>query len=97
MVYVLCTEDFSFIKVGKSKNLKNRLNNIQVGCPYKLGLWAGIYTPIPNDVEKDLHGRLEDYHYRGEWFVPDDDCLDYILRYVSLTNKSVRGCISALL
>ena len=57
MVYVIVTNDFKFMKIGSTKAFKQRLSNIQSGCPFKLSLWLGIRTPVHKAVEKDLQKK----------------------------------------
>ncbi len=87
MVYVLRTQDFEFIKVGRTKDFKSRLNNVQSGCPFDLYLWCAIYTPESAVVEADLHRSLSHAHLRGEWFKPGDSDLDLILDFCQKRNR----------
>lgn len=96
-VYVLATFDFKYVKIGQSITLKQRINNIQSGCPFTLTLWLSIKTPNPIQIEKFLHKRMAHVHMRGEWFAPKDDDLDYLLDYFKETNKHVKEVRYALL
>ena len=97
LVYVICVDNFNFIKIGITKSPKNRFSNLQTGCPYKISLWAGIRTPKPKKIESFLHKKLEFCNFRGEWFKPDSDVLDYLSDFFDATNKNVRKSYDALL
>ena len=97
MVYIITTNNFEFIKVGKSTNFKSRLSNIQSGCPLELSLWCAIRTPIPGEVEKALHAMLSHCGTRGEWFAPEGDDLDAVMEFCTSTNENVKGVRNALL
>lgn len=89
MVYAITTLEFEFIKIGQTKNFKQRLRNIQSGCPFRLGLWIACNTKEFKRVEKEAHELLDNCHYRGEWFAPNEDDLDRIQDYLqSEINKT---------
>jgi len=97
MVYVISTSDFKFIKVGHSSNFKNRIRNIQSGCPLDLAIWCSIRTPISEKVESSLHSVLAHCSIRGEWFSPSMEDLDSVLVFCEKTNQSVKEAHRALL
>lgn len=88
-VYVLTTHDFGFIKIGKSSALKQRMINIQSGCPFDLHLWLTIRTPKPSEIESFLHSKLCHCSVRGEWFSPLKNDIDYLLSFFSETNRHI--------
>ena len=96
-VYVLTTQQFEYIKIGRTTNLKQRISNIQSGCPFLLSLWLGIRTPNDSQVEKHLHKAMRHAHLRGEWFVPQVQDLNYLIDFFNLTNQNVREVSNALL
>jgi len=55
------------VKIGKSNNVKKRMQQIQVGCPSKVELLFSYYQLHEND-EKALHARFGDLRSSGEWF-----------------------------
>lgn len=97
MVYVLTTRQFEYIKIGRTKHLKQRMRNIQSGCPFALALWLSIRTTKDAEIEKHLHHSMRHVHLRGEWFEPKVEDLDYLLSFFDLTNKNVREVSDALL
>lgn len=96
MVYVITTADFAHIKVGLTKCMRQRLSNIQSGCPFSLSLWLAIRTPIPEKIEQYVHNQLRQHNTRGEWFSPDAPALDWMVRFFTETNRNVREVANAL-
>jgi len=97
MTYVLRTNNFEFIKIGYAKSIKQRMSNIQNGCPFKLFFWLAIYSPRYVEIEKYLHTKFDHCRYRGEWFTPLPDDLDELLIFFENTNKHIREVQNALL
>ena len=97
MVYIITTGDFQYMKIGKTKSFKQRLNNIQSGCPFKLSLWLSIRTPKSDEIEKFLLKKMSHVNTRGEWFTPGAKDLDYLSGFVNSTNSNIREEYSALL
>lgn len=96
-VYALATVDMSFVKIGKTTSIKQRLINIQSGCPFELFLWLTVRTPKPDEVEKDAHKRFTHCRTRGEWFKPTSKDLDQMLAFFQATNLNVKEVARALL
>lgn len=64
------------IKIGRSKNVKKRVSDLQVACPLKLTL---LYSGKGGkDAESELHSRFNRYQRIGEWFDPAKEILDFI-------------------
>ena len=88
-VYVLATPDFEYIKVGKSTALKQRMINVQSGCPFDLSLWLVIRTPRASEIEAHVHQSLNHCHVRGEWFNPAKRDLDRLVSFFVDTNQHI--------
>ena len=97
MVYIISTEDFKYIKIGKTGSIKNRFGNIQTGCPFKLFFWLGIYTEDSTSIENYLHSEMESKRLHGEWFEPDAEDLDFLQQFSWTKNLETRRSIRALL
>ncbi len=76
-IYLIGSKDSSLYKIGVTKqaNIKKRLENIQVGCPYNIEVLDVFESKYPYKVEKIIHRSLsfckEDANgvkLRGEWF-----------------------------
>jgi len=97
MVYAIEAEDLKYVKIGRTKNFKQRLNNIQSGCPFKLRLWLQIRTFSPKETEEYLHSQLNHCLLRGEWFSPNESDQDYLIDFFAGQNLETRRVINALL
>ncbi len=54
------------LKIGRARDVNERLNNLQRYCPIKLRLlWS---QPGGSDVESAFHRRFAEYRTYGEWF-----------------------------
>ena len=96
MVYVLTSDEFKFIKIGHTKSIRNRLRNIQNGCPYKLYLWYSIFTPRFVEIERYLHERFNHCRFRGEWFSPLEDDIDQLASFFAGTNSHIQGILRGI-
>lgn len=76
-IYLIGTHEKSLYKIGvtEEKEIKTRLRNIQVGCPYKIEIIDSFPTPYAYKVEKILHRSLvcektdgDGVSLHGEWF-----------------------------
>ena len=77
MIYFIQSGENGPIKIGYTdNNIQDRLNQLQTANPYHLKLlW--YYQGSLQD-EKELHGKFEHEHIRGEWFHPSRKLLDFI-------------------
>lgn len=67
LVYIIGNRIHGFCKIGRTKKLKTRLADLQVGCPYELDILA-TFQNKGAPFEQLLHERAAPYHIRGEWF-----------------------------
>ena len=65
-----------FIKIGFTRNLSRRLEELALGHPYEILLLHDI--PGTFDTETDMHRRFRHLHVRGEWFKKDAELLEFI-------------------
>lgn len=91
IVYVLTTSDFKYTKIGIAKNIKQRMSNVQSGCPFHLTLYLGAHAPNTRDIEKYLHKHFEDKNTRGEWFCLDVGEIDWLSDFFSELNKEIKS------
>ena len=73
-LYFIQSDLTGMIKIGRSKNPKKRLLQLQTGNPNKLRLVA--FFKGMGWQEKILHERLSFYRLEGEWF--SYDCIGSI-------------------
>ncbi|MFC6720243.1 GIY-YIG nuclease family protein [Natrialbaceae archaeon GCM10025896] len=56
------------IKIGRAKDPRQRLKDLQVACPFQLKLRKTQTPDNALEVEKFLHRKFQKYHLQGEWF-----------------------------
>lgn len=66
-VYVV-TAGRRHVKIGHSRNVKNRLMGIQTGCPFTVKIAGQWNTPRAQEIERRAHAILAKYRWAGEWF-----------------------------
>jgi hypothetical protein len=66
------------IKIGTTKNIKNRMSQLQTSIPFQLILLKFIKGDFIK--EKELHDKFSQYRLSGEWFSENDELLDYIAK-----------------
>ena len=89
-LYLIHCVGFTYYKIGRTKNLKNRLQMLQTGCPFDLNVIAsvGSYNLISN--ENYLHNLFKNKKARNEWFDFDNYEIDLIkLWFKHEDNRSV--------
>lgn len=90
-IYVVSCLDF--VKIGIAKRPRDRLNNMQVGCPLELKIIAEYLTHNPKQDERRLHDLLDKFLVRGEWFKIPDNLIAAMVKATSvedlLTGKVV--------
>ena len=80
-LYIIQSDVTGAIKIGRSKNPKKRLQQLQTGSPYKLKILTIVKGR--GDLEKLLHERLKPYKQscKGEWF--DFNCTGSLPDWIS--------------
>lgn len=71
-VYVI--SDGEYVKIGITKNIKERMNGINTNNPRKLTLIACQEYDNAYEIEQSLHEKFKDKQIMGEWF----DMLDEV-------------------
>jgi DNA-binding XRE family transcriptional regulator len=74
MIYFI--QHTKFVKIGYTKEISSRLNQLQVSCPVKLkvlGLIKGNF-----EDEANYQSMFKHNHSHGEWFHGNKDLLDFI-------------------
>src|SRR5579863_2622978 len=67
-VYVIGSHKLGYYKIGRCSNIKRRLSQIAVGCPYEVEIMAQWSTNEDKQLEAFLHAHFLPKHVRGEWF-----------------------------
>lgn len=63
------------IKIGQSENVRERLENLQIGSPVLLQV---LKVMPAEEYEARIHARFAKFWVRGEWFSPSKDLMDFI-------------------
>lgn len=82
-VYFVRMGDASMFKIGYcSTNPRKRLEQLQIGNPYRLSYFGFINSLCAKDVESTLHREFRDSNESGEWFsISESQATDAILRH----------------
>lgn len=62
--YFVRARDTDMIKIGRAADVKQRISDLQVACPYPLDLLVSVV----GDFEKHAHKRFKTSRLHGEWF-----------------------------
>ncbi len=82
-IYFIQQEFTACVKIGFSKNILNRLYNLQNGSPFDLKI-IGLIDPgsaSPAKLEEYLHKKFGVFSMRGEWFQGAQEILDFAAQY----------------
>lgn len=67
------SEGTSFVKIGLTKRLENRMTSLQTANPRAITLIGAL--PGGRALEKELHRRFDRWRVRGEWFIATPEIL----------------------
>ena len=80
-LYAIEAPRYGAIKFGISANPKDRLAEMQVGCPERLRLLGFIDGGL--QLEREIHTILGSSRIRGEWFNCSDDMVSLVAGLIS--------------
>lgn len=73
-IYFVASVDAGAIKVGRSRNVLERMSSLTTSSPVPLTLVAMVqYRP---QLEHEIHAHLSEYRKRGEWFHADEPVIE---------------------
>ncbi len=79
------------IKIGMTRNLRNRINQLKGSLPFKSELIHYIICDHPYEVEQMFHERYKYKEIQGEWFCLTDEDMEDIKRLdLTLLQKGVK-------
>ena len=67
-IYIIQSKETGQFKIGKTKNIKRRLKQLQTGSSGELVIIDEFKTNYPNKLEKYLHNIFKHENTIGEWF-----------------------------
>jgi len=76
MIYFVQNSGDGLIKIGTTKNVNKRIQNIQASVPYPLKLLC--ITDGGREEEAKLHKKFNTIKVSGEWFKPEDELMKHI-------------------
>lgn len=88
---------YSFIKVGISANIDNRLKSISTGCPFDVSVLRCVEVSCRSDalkIESIMHKLLKSMglHKRNEWFVHlEENKINTLSIFDSITSGLVKN------
>jgi hypothetical protein len=74
-LYLILDEDSNHLKIGRSKNVKARLNQLQTANSHKLKLLYSL--PEKGYLENEIHDVFKRLKVKDEWFINDGKIIDY--------------------
>ena len=80
-VYFILNEDSNAIKIGRAKDLANRMKALQTSSPTRLRLIKLVQIEGVEEAQKleqSLHKKFNDIRLTGEWFKAEATLLEYI-------------------
>ncbi|MBT2764047.1 GIY-YIG nuclease family protein [Paenibacillus sp. ISL-20] len=86
----------SFIKIGRTRNLYNRIKNIQTGCPHPINNIFVVFSEYGEEIyglEKVLHKLIDKYKMKGEWYLGSEEFFDLFNSILLRINSGSLGDI----
>lgn len=97
-VYFVKHATLSPVKIGyTNQKLSIRLSEFRVFSPYGLELIGFIRTPHPEQVEKEIHSKLNSYQIRGEWYEVNHEIIYDIIDHYSKSDISKQNFYNSYL
>lgn len=76
-------------KIGKAKNIKNRLKIFEVKLPFEFELKHYIKTIDYNELEVEIHDYFKDSIINGEWFQLEESDIEELRIYLKSKNYRI--------
>lgn len=76
-VYAVAALGCCAVKIGWSKKIASRVQQLAVAMPFNVVLIGWIETD-DESVENDIHMQLREWHVRGEWFAWTNEVRDFV-------------------
>lgn len=77
-IYLVRELSESHVKIGKTRNIKDRVRTFSVKLPFKVETIHELLVKDMHDAEKVLHRHFSRSRVGGEWFELTDDDIDLI-------------------
>jgi hypothetical protein len=80
-------EQFKCVKIGQTKNLKQRLAALQTGNPWKLSIYRYVKSTDYVKYERELHKKYQEQRFHNEWFTITLEDVDKLLGKENVRDK----------
>ncbi|MDJ0634058.1 MAG: GIY-YIG nuclease family protein [Xenococcaceae cyanobacterium MO_188.B29] len=83
-IYFIFNSDSNAVKIGRAKNVNNRLKSLQVGSPVKLQLLRIIDVKAGKEAKKgeeSFHNKFANLRLLGEWFRFEHELKQFIEQF----------------
>lgn len=67
-VYLIKEQQNNYFKIGVSKDVRQRIKQLQTGSAGTIQLYKEFSSEYANKIEKAFHRRYRVYNIGGEWF-----------------------------
>lgn len=88
--YVYFIKGGDYVKIGKTANVKKRINDIRTCCPGGLGIIAVVKTDRACSLENYVHLFFKEKRVHGEWFHLDEQDIQLVKSFHMKTEVEVR-------
>ena len=82
-VYIIKAEN-GLYKIGKTRNIIQRLGSLFTMSPVKLTVLHTIKTNDAYHCERELHENYREYRSHGEWFRLPNETVQHLLSYAEI-------------
>lgn len=89
-VYFLHAEGTDLVKIGWTKDLKRRFDQLQTASPHRLRL-LGVHIGL-KAIEAIYHRDLQPYRQRGEWFFLTREVRRWLMKCLNAHSESHSLC-----
>jgi hypothetical protein len=99
-IYMLNLEGTNYVKIGITRDIHNRVNQIQAGVPITILILDCVRVRHARRLEAELHRHLAAFRVRGEWFVlPLDEARRTFREFtvMAAVDEAIRGNTPSLL
>lgn len=81
-IYVVRSGTSNLYKIGRTTNLKKRLQTLQTSCAVSLNVVKTLCCSDAIALEKSAHTKFSHYRKIGEWFALNDEQLHQLLTWL---------------
>jgi hypothetical protein len=78
-----------YYKIGKTKNLVHRNNELLRQFPLRIKIIHSFFAPDNTLVESDLHRMFKDKRLQGDWFALNKEDIGFIKRITDITVQTL--------